>query len=803
MFDQDHGVAGVDQTVQLQQQLVDVGRMQAGGGFVQHVNGVAALRALQFAGQLDALRFAAGQFSGGLAQAQVSQPDFHQHLQRTGDGGVFGKERGGLGHGHAQYLGDVATLQCYLQGFGVVACAVAARARRVHAGHEQQFHAHRALAFAGFAAALGHVEGKSTRVVATFARGRRGGETLAYVVEQAGVGGQVGARRAADGFLVHAHQALHMFHAFVDAATDRNLRAAFQRIDFFLIVTAVLAQLCRQQFHQRLADQRRLPRTRDTGHRSEYPKRKIDVQVLHVVAADALQPQPRHGGACAAFPAGGAREQVAARLRGLDLLQAGRRPAVEHAAALLACARTHVDQPVGVADHVDLVFHHEQRIARGLELVQRRQQGLRIGRVQAGGRFVHHVDHAEQVRADLRGQPQALQFARRQRGRAAFQGQVTEPELLHHGDARTQVFGDALRGDGLFGMQVDGRHGLARGGLARAGLARNGVARLRLGGRLQQFGHARQRQAREFADVQVGELHRQRRALQTLAVALRARRAEQVLRDALLGQRALGVGEGMQHVTARAAERAHVAGLQLLPQCALHFRQGESGVHRHHRRFLGVEDPVAGLLRQSVPGHVNVMAQGGQDVALVLAVPGRGPGGHRAFADAQRGVVHHGGFGGVVDAAQAVAGGTGTGRRIRRETIGVDDVLPRRIIASARVQHAQRIGDGGDAAHRRARGRCPALLLQRDRGRQAFDGIDFGNTDLFDQPARVRRDGIQIAALRLGKQGAEGQRGFARARNAGEHHQRIAGNIDVYVLEVVLAGTADLDEALGCAVSRK
>ena len=323
-----------------------------------------------------------------------------------------------------------------------------------------------------------------------------------------------------------------------------------------------------------------------------------------------------------------------------------------------------------MADHVDLVLHHEQRIAGGLELVQRCQQGLRIGRVQAGGRFIHHVDHAEQVRADLGGQTKALQFAGRQRGRAAFQGQVTQPELLDHGDARAQVFGDALRGDGLFGMQVDGRHGLARAGLALArialaDLASHGVDRLRLGGRLQQFGHARQRQAREFADVQAGELHRQGRALQTLAVALRAWRAEQVLGDALLGQRALGVGEGMQHVAARAAEGAHVAGLQLLPQCSLHFGQGEARIHRYHRRLFGVEDPVAGLLRQSVPGHVDVMPQGGQDVALVLAVPGGGPGGDGAFADRERGVVHHGCFGGVIDAAQAVAGGTGTGRRIR------------------------------------------------------------------------------------------------------------------------------------------
>ena len=56
--------------MQLHQQLVDVGRMQAGAGFVEHVQAVAALRPLQFGSELDPLCFAARQLGGGLAQAQ-------------------------------------------------------------------------------------------------------------------------------------------------------------------------------------------------------------------------------------------------------------------------------------------------------------------------------------------------------------------------------------------------------------------------------------------------------------------------------------------------------------------------------------------------------------------------------------------------------------------------------------------------------------------------------------------------------------------------------------------------------------
>ena len=111
----------------------------------------------------------------------------------------------------------------HLQRVGVVARALAGRARRVDAGQEQQLDHDEAFAGAVLAAALGHVEGKAAGIVAPLLRGRRGGEQLAHVVEQAGVGGQVRARRAADRLLVHPHQAAHAFHAADDPAFGRDL----------------------------------------------------------------------------------------------------------------------------------------------------------------------------------------------------------------------------------------------------------------------------------------------------------------------------------------------------------------------------------------------------------------------------------------------------------------------------------------------------------------------------------------------------------------------------------------------------
>jgi hypothetical protein len=66
--------------------------MQAGGGLVEHVERVAALRALQLGGQLDALRLAARQLGGRLAQPQVAQADGAQQAQRALDRGSASKK---------------------------------------------------------------------------------------------------------------------------------------------------------------------------------------------------------------------------------------------------------------------------------------------------------------------------------------------------------------------------------------------------------------------------------------------------------------------------------------------------------------------------------------------------------------------------------------------------------------------------------------------------------------------------------------------------------------------------------------
>ena len=82
----------------------------------------------------------------------------------------------------------------------------------------------------------------------------------------------------------------------------------------------------------------------------------------------------------------------------------------DQVAAAFAGAGADVDDVVGAADGVFVVFDHDQGVALVAQLVQRVQQDLVVARVQAYGRLVEHIAHALQVAAKLRGQANALSF---------------------------------------------------------------------------------------------------------------------------------------------------------------------------------------------------------------------------------------------------------------------------------------------------------------------------------------------------------------------------------------------------------
>ena len=153
---------------------------------------------------------------------------------------------------------------------------MAGRARRIHARQEQQLDEHEPLALARLAAPLGHVEREAARIVVPRARRLRGGEELPHVIEQPGVGRQVGARRAADRLLIHPHQPLDPLHA--------RRRCARRSVSTTVRSSSSPSSSSgggscpsslRHQLHQRLAHQARLARAGHAGHRGEHAEREL------------------------------------------------------------------------------------------------------------------------------------------------------------------------------------------------------------------------------------------------------------------------------------------------------------------------------------------------------------------------------------------------------------------------------------------------------------------------------------------------------------------------------------------------
>src|SRR5262245_11836421 len=100
------------------------------------------------------------------------------------------------------------------------------------------------------------------------------------------------------------------------------------------------------------------------------------------------------------------------------------------------------------------------------------------------------------------------------------------------------------------------------------------------------------------------------------------------------------------------------------------------------------------------------------------------------------------------------------------------------------------LGDGADGRTRAAAG---SLLFYRDGGRQPFDRINVRLFELFEELPRVSREGFDVAALALGVDRVEGQRGFAGTAQTRDDGQTVARYLQVDVFQVVLARAAHSD----------
>ena len=75
-----------------------------------------------------------------------------------------------------------------------------------------------------------------------------------------------------------------------------------------------------------------------------------------------------------------------------NITQRLRRTTIQNVSAELACIRSHIHDPVGMTNHVEIMLNHKQRVAASLQPIERRQKCLGIRRMQSGRRFIKHKD---------------------------------------------------------------------------------------------------------------------------------------------------------------------------------------------------------------------------------------------------------------------------------------------------------------------------------------------------------------------------------------------------------------------------
>ena len=114
-------------------------------------------------------------------------------------------------------------------------------------------------------------------------------------------------------------------------------------------------------------------------------------------------------------------------------------------------------------------------------------------------------------------------------------------------------------------------------------------------------------------------------------------------------------------------------------------------------------------------------------------------------------------------------------------------------VCGAGVQQLHMVVQLGHGADRGARGAHRIRLVDRDRGRNAVDGVHLRAILAIKELPRVGREGLDVAALALGVQRVEHQRGFAGTGHAGDDDQLVRRQREREVLEIVLARATDDD----------
>ena len=468
-----------------------------------------------------------------------------------------------------------------------------------------------------------------------------------------------------------------------------------------------------------------------------------------------------------------------------------------------AWARPQVKNVVRAPHRLGVVLDHDYGVAEIPEPEQRVQQPLVIPLVQADGRLIQDVQHADQAGPDLRGQADALAFPAGERGRGPIQRQVVQANVDEEAQPLADLLQDAMR-DELFALgelQPTEELGSVTDREARDRCDGLPVDQDREAFGLQPVTLAdwAQRQGLEivffifivFAEHRAAPGRLVAQAVAGGARSVRAVEGEETRGELRVAEPAADAGQllAVNQVFLSVEVNDHQA-MGLLQRNLQRVRQP---LHRrvvvleHHAVHHDLDGVLLLLVQRDLLGQVVRLAVDPCPdeprparilkflFVLALAVPDDGchHGELRALRQRHEGI-HH-----LLDCLSS------------------DRIAALRAVRAADPREEQAevvvdLGDGSDGGAGIAR---RGLLLDGDGRRESLDRIHVRLVHLFKELASVGREGLHVAALALGVDRVERQRRLTGAGEAGDDDQFVTREREVQVLEVVLPRALDDDRA--------
>src|SRR2546430_1149426 len=223
---------------------------------------------------------------------------------------------------------------------------------------------------------------------------------------------------------------------------------AFEAVAELFFAGVIL--FCGERAEEDVVDKRGCAGAADAGDHGERVQRNHEVDILEVVHRGAKDAEKFSAGLMADVRNGNA--QFAAEVFSGERLLIVEHVSVssgeEELAAEFACARAKIDDVAGGSDSVRVVFDDENGVAKVAQGFEDVDQALRVARVEADGRLVENVKRADEMRAERRGELDALRFAAREGGSEAIEGEVVEADFIEELEATANFFKDFV-GDGF------------------------------------------------------------------------------------------------------------------------------------------------------------------------------------------------------------------------------------------------------------------------------------------------------------------------------------------------------------------